>query len=560
MARGLREILSRILDEYEDVKQEPMKGHRYVEFRREIESDLEGFDAVQGRPTLDVSASFGRGNWARIPWIAFLDERETTTTQKGVYPVYLFREDMSGVYLTFNQGVTEVRQEHGRGKKFREVFSERKRVLRPIAKPLRDHGFQLDEDIELRTESSLGRDYEVSTVAYKLYEPGHLPPEEELRTDLQAVLHVYEDYLSEKPNLEPFSDDLPETSVSASATFIEGLTEVTQENALFYPRALLLALQAGLACQPFTLLAGPTGTGKTRLGMAVGQLEDFEVRIAEAQGGWLDSASAFGYISPTTQDFVPGPILLKLLDLLDPSIGDDVTPVLLIDEINVSPPHIYLAPLLSSLERAAGQDKTVDLLVAQSGLSEDSRKALQAAEDLHPALRVEESGPFTQLLLDIPPNLRVLGTLNFDASTEDLAPKLLSRSFVVWFEPPSIGDDLDLTARTSYNTDPLRNPTETLAHTFQDLSNRDFPVSARAVRRAEDALATITDEQEHLVDILLSGLVLPHVQTVMEGQDERKFDEQFLESLPDGFFTDRLRRMRQQLLAEGMANLWLVAQ
>jgi len=34
-----------------------------------------------------VEASVGKGKWASVPWVAFFDSRETTTAQKGVYPV-----------------------------------------------------------------------------------------------------------------------------------------------------------------------------------------------------------------------------------------------------------------------------------------------------------------------------------------------------------------------------------------------------------------------------------------------------------------------------------------
>ena len=41
-----------------------------------------------------VKPSVGQGNWASVPWIAVLHPRETDTTQHGVYPVLLFREDL----------------------------------------------------------------------------------------------------------------------------------------------------------------------------------------------------------------------------------------------------------------------------------------------------------------------------------------------------------------------------------------------------------------------------------------------------------------------------------
>ena len=46
----------------------------------------------------------GDGNLANVPWIAFVDERETENVLGDVYCVLLFKADMSGVYLTVNQG------------------------------------------------------------------------------------------------------------------------------------------------------------------------------------------------------------------------------------------------------------------------------------------------------------------------------------------------------------------------------------------------------------------------------------------------------------------------
>ena len=60
-----------------------------------------------------VRPSVGQGNWAASPWIAVLDPRITTTTQEGVYPVLLIREDLTGLYVTIAQGVTKLKRERG---------------------------------------------------------------------------------------------------------------------------------------------------------------------------------------------------------------------------------------------------------------------------------------------------------------------------------------------------------------------------------------------------------------------------------------------------------------
>lgn len=89
------------------------KFDEFVQLLRQTET-------LRAYPTINIKWSVGMGNWARVPWIAFLDNRETNTTQSGIYGVFLFREDMSGVYITYNQGVTKILNENGarEGKKF----------------------------------------------------------------------------------------------------------------------------------------------------------------------------------------------------------------------------------------------------------------------------------------------------------------------------------------------------------------------------------------------------------------------------------------------------------
>ena len=41
-----------------------------------------------------------------VPWIALLDEEVTKTAKSGQYLVYLYRADLSLVYLSMNQGAT----------------------------------------------------------------------------------------------------------------------------------------------------------------------------------------------------------------------------------------------------------------------------------------------------------------------------------------------------------------------------------------------------------------------------------------------------------------------
>jgi hypothetical protein len=178
-------------------------------------------EPIQRRqPQLRVRWSLGKGNWSRVPWVALLDARETTTTQHGVYVVWLFREDMSGVYLTLNQGVTEFR-----GARRREQLRDRAHRLRTTSyvQALTHAGFALDDSMTLHTEAALGRDYEFGTVAHRFFATGYVPPDVELRQAIEVCLRAYDGYLRNVPQRTP------ETSTISAAPGSENEPERGEE-------------------------------------------------------------------------------------------------------------------------------------------------------------------------------------------------------------------------------------------------------------------------------------------------------------------------------------------
>ena len=161
---------------------------------REAKAKIGGLPPLSKRTELIVKWSTGQGVWAKIPWIALLDTRETSFTNDGVYVVYLFRMDMTGVYLTLNQGVSKKLQRLGTSEG-RAFIRSRAVEIREGCQSLTKHGFKLDNKIDLRANHSLGSDYEMATIAYKLYEVKNVPGTRALTRDLDVVLGAYDDYL-----------------------------------------------------------------------------------------------------------------------------------------------------------------------------------------------------------------------------------------------------------------------------------------------------------------------------------------------------------------------------
>ena len=154
---------------------------------------------LRHQPGLRIEWSVGLGDWAFIPWVAIIDSREVDAPRGGVYCAFLFREDMTGVYVTLMQGIMKPKQEFGSAEARRRMQSRALRI-RALAPNLPERGFLFDDQIALRSEKrGKGQDYETSTIAYKLYPTQQVPVEAELREDLDTILGAYAKALESTP-------------------------------------------------------------------------------------------------------------------------------------------------------------------------------------------------------------------------------------------------------------------------------------------------------------------------------------------------------------------------
>ena len=197
-AQPLGLLLQELMVEY--AKYTPGDGfggeHPLWGLKERIEQALREQPGVKARPTLRVAFA-GKGRLARDLWVAVLDTRVTTSVRRGQYVVYLFKRDLSGVYLTVNQGVTDVFRNHPNDEA-RELLTRRAKAFRSRLQQLGEAGFSLDGQIALAPDE-WGKKYEASTIAHKFYEAGALPEETALVSDLEAALAGY-DLLVEKEN------------------------------------------------------------------------------------------------------------------------------------------------------------------------------------------------------------------------------------------------------------------------------------------------------------------------------------------------------------------------
>ncbi len=120
----LHEMLARLAKEFVYARGKPFADNELGNFvRNDIATEAKK-QLIYLPFTLTVKASVGAGVWAAVPWLGFFDPLITKSATTGFYIVYLINPQTEDIYLSLNQGTTQVYQEFGE-KRGREVLKRR---------------------------------------------------------------------------------------------------------------------------------------------------------------------------------------------------------------------------------------------------------------------------------------------------------------------------------------------------------------------------------------------------------------------------------------------------
>ncbi len=191
--------------------------------------------------------------------------------------------------------------------------------------------------------------------------------------------------------------------------------------------------------KPFLLLAGISGTGKSRivreLARACWDGDDAEFlsqkprnfEMIQVKPNWHDSSELIGYVSRVsgTPVFVAGDFLKFIARAWE---EPDVPYFLCLDEMNLAPVEQYFAEYLSVIEsRKADADGniTTDPILKKS--AEDWFRNLTNELTVSDVVR----NRFLNEGISIPQNLIVVGTVNMDETTFSFSRKVLDRAMTI---------------------------------------------------------------------------------------------------------------------------------
>ena len=191
--------------------------------------------------------------------------------------------------------------------------------------------------------------------------------------------------------------------------------------------------------KPFLLLAGISGTGKSRIVRELARAcweegsKEYEepkprnYEMVQVKPNWHDSSELIGYVSRVSgkAEFVAG----DFLKFVAKAWEDQDTPYFLcLDEMNLAPVEQYFAEYLSVIEtRKSHEDGTVTTDPILEKSTGDWYRVLtgELTNDDNVRSRFLEKG------ICIPQNLIVVGTVNMDETTFSFSRKVLDRAMTI---------------------------------------------------------------------------------------------------------------------------------
>lgn len=440
----LHDFVYRWIDEYASVLSSVKEKSDFKNpFREIIAKDIPALltDLTPISAPYIVTGSYGKGRWTDVPWIAVFDSRITTSAQKGVYIVYLLNKDTKTLYLTLNQGATDAAQSRTTGEEQKPlVFTGIARSQNEkMTERLQKNAEKIREIISNTTQAhgridSGSPGYDAGCVYYKEYNLGTLPDDSQLISDLRDFIALYADYYSKISGTEwrPTTMQYPDASggeeeLSVKDTIVQ-IKKYIAAKGFSYEDGLIENFYLSLKAKPFVILAGTSGTGKTRLvklfAEAVGATTgNGRFKMVSVRPDWSDSSDLFGHVDLNGK-FIPGAII----DFAKQAEIDNNRPYFLcLDEMNLARVEYYLSDILSVIETRDFIGGTIqsDPLVSDTYYGSDTSAA----------------GRYGTVRL--PENLYIIGTVNMDETTFPFSRKVLDRANTIEFSYVDLMPNLD---------------------------------------------------------------------------------------------------------------------
>ena len=345
---------------------------------------------------LRVKVSFGKGNVARIPWVAFLADQQEVN--EGIYPVLLYFKEVKQLLLCY--GVSETKTP----KLSWGELPDRQTVKQWF---LQRHG---------RLPDRYGASYVMQAYNVDAIDV------EEMTECLTEMITTYKARLAGVGNSLGVEASKREDVLASVRDFSAALNEAGVSFGAGQTR-LISSFLASLLTKPLVILTGLSGSGKTQIAMRLGEwLGADRLKVIPVRPDWTGAEHLFGYedgLKPRVNG-LPEWAVPPALSFMLQAARDPLNPyVLLLDEMNLAHVERYFADVLSGME--SGQPCLPNVWLQEGGWRPIADEPPQ---------------------IPMPRNLWIVGTVNIDETTYLFSPKVLDRANTFEFRVRS--DDLQV--------------------------------------------------------------------------------------------------------------------
>ncbi|MBE4951714.1 DUF3578 domain-containing protein, partial [Haemophilus parainfluenzae] len=324
---------------------------------------------------------------------------------KDVYVTYLFKADCSGVYLSLQQKADGMSKS-----KLIETTSKLRNSIKNISNY---NEFTFDEIDLGKGVSGSAVKYNYSNIISKYYSKEMLPSNDVIKSELYQLLDIYDEW-----QLNGDFNDTSDSKVDREMNIIR-------------------------LSKPFLILAGISGTGKTRFVRQQAERTGLDnYCLVSVRPDWHEPSDLLGYISHlgSQPKYITTDVLrfivqawkhisdsgfdLKTGKVTEEQLNEIQPYWLCLDEMNLAPVEQYFSDYLSILETRQwnGEVYQCDPLLKASALENIQPTDLGLSEGDILWEYFKENG------ISIPFNLIVAGTVNMDETTHGFSRKVLDRA------------------------------------------------------------------------------------------------------------------------------------
>lgn len=503
---SLREGLLKVLNDYLDIKKQPFKKENYEPIFHTLITDIKNNFAGKN---YSIKSHPGQGVWSSVPWIEI-------SRRKDVYVTYLFKGDCSGVYLSLQQKADGISKS--------ELIEKTLKLKNSIKKISNYSEFTFDEINLGEGISNKAERYKDSNIISKYYSKETLPSDDVIKSELSRLLDVYEKW--------QLNSDFNDTSDSKVDR---------QMNIIRLPK-------------PFLILAGISGTGKTRFVRQQAELTGKNnYCLVSVRPDWHEPSDLLGYISHlgSKPKYITTDVLrfivqawkhiaasgfdLKTDKVTEEQLNEIQPYWLCLDEMNLAPVEQYFADYLSVLETRQwnGEVYQCDPLLKPSVLENIQPNDLGLDEGDVLWEHFKEAG------VSIPFNLIVAGTVNMDETTHGFSRKVLDRAlsfdfnefypndFNAYFLSHAQNKTFtypiysDASLSLNFDSNFVKESCEFLSEVNNVLKNSPFELAYRALNELLLAVKCINPQNEIELQSIWDDFLMMKVLPRIEGDSEK---------------------------------------